>query len=133
MRGHGIGDFPDPNSSNGGLLLQAHAGSDLDPNNPRFRAAAQACKSLAPKAPTSGPGQARAAAAMLSYSRCMRAHGISDFPDPSGNGSLALKGKPGGDLDPNNPQFQAADKACHGKLPGGGGSTETSQSGGGGE
>ena len=129
MRAHGIPDFPDPNS-NGGLLLQAHQGSDLDPNNPQLQAAQRACKSLAPAPPTSGPGQARAAAAMLKYARCMRAHGITDFPDPGSNGQLSIKARPGSDLNPNGPQFQSADKACHGDLPGGGG-RQTSQSGGG--
>jgi predicted carbohydrate-binding protein with CBM5 and CBM33 domain len=128
MRAHGIMDFPDPNS-NGGVLLRAHQGSDLDPNNPQLQAASQACKSLAPKAPTGGPGQARAAAAMLKYARCMRAHGITDFPDPGSNGQLSIKAQPRSDLNPNGPQFQSANKACHGELPGGG--LQTTRSGGG--
>jgi hypothetical protein len=61
----------------------------------------------------------------------MRAHGIKDFPDPSGNGALALKPQPGSDLDPNNPQFRSANKACQSNLPGGGGAPQTSASGGG--
>jgi len=42
MRAHGIKDFPDP--SNGGLRIQIHPGSDLDPNNPTFQKAQQACQ-----------------------------------------------------------------------------------------
>jgi hypothetical protein len=42
MRAHGVKDFPDP--SNGGLRISVHPGSDLDPNNPTFRKAQQACK-----------------------------------------------------------------------------------------
>ena len=42
MRSHGIKDFPDP--SNGGLHVQVHPGSDLDPSNPAFQRAQQACK-----------------------------------------------------------------------------------------
>jgi hypothetical protein len=43
----------------------------------------------------------------------MRAHGISDFPDPTANGiEIPIrKGMPT-DLDPNNPRFQSAEKAC---------------------
>ena len=42
MRAHGIKDFPDP--SNGGLQLSVHPGSDLDPTNPTFKKAQQACR-----------------------------------------------------------------------------------------
>jgi hypothetical protein len=42
MRAHGLKDFPDP--SNGGLQIQVHPGSDLDPTNPTFQKAQQACK-----------------------------------------------------------------------------------------
>jgi hypothetical protein len=45
----------------------------------------------------------------------MRAHGITYFPDPSSSGPIA---RPGSDLDPNNPQFQAAEKACQSLMPG---------------
>src|SRR5262245_15600297 len=43
MRGHGISDFPDP-ASDGTLQVQAQPGSDLDPSNPRFKAADTACR-----------------------------------------------------------------------------------------
>ena len=53
---------------------------------------------------------------MLTFSACMRAHGIKDFPDPS-NGGIQLQGGPGSDLDPNNPTFQQAQQACQKDLP----------------
>jgi hypothetical protein len=53
---------------------------------------------------------------MLGFSKCMRAHGIKDFPDPS-NGGIRLRAGQGSDLNPDNPQFQAAQKACQGDLP----------------
>jgi hypothetical protein len=121
MRSHGISDFPDPNS-NGGFAIQNSPGSDLDPNNPRYQAAASACHALAPKAPASGP-QARAES--LKYSRCMRAHGIKDFPDPNSQGQINLTlpkaGQPPGDLDPSNPRYQSAATACRQYQPGGSG------------
>ncbi len=41
----------------------------------------------------------------LAFARCMRAHGVPDFPDPNGrNGQLG----PGSGIDPNSPAFQAA-------------------------
>lgn len=46
MRSHGIKDFPDP--SGGGLRVQVHPGSDLDPSNPTFQNAQQACRQYLP-------------------------------------------------------------------------------------
>jgi len=46
MRAHGVKDFPDP--SNGGLQIAVHPGSDLDPNNPTFQKAQQACRKNLP-------------------------------------------------------------------------------------
>jgi hypothetical protein len=58
------------------------------------------------------------------FSQCMRAHGIPDFPDPSGGG-LSIQTHPGSDLNPRNPTFQNASKLCAKKygLPGFGGGT----------
>jgi hypothetical protein len=58
-----------------------------------------------------------------SYAKCMRSHGISDFPDPTtspgGGVGINLNGGPGSDLDPNNPRFNAANQSCQSLLPGG--------------
>jgi len=45
------------------------------------------------------------------YARCLRSHGIADFPDPSGGG-LSIQTKQGSDLNPRSPTFQAAAKTC---------------------
>jgi hypothetical protein len=45
------------------------------------------------------------------FSQCMRAHGVPDFPDPSGGG-LSIQSHPGSDLNPNNPTFKNAGKLC---------------------
>jgi len=52
---------------------------------------------------------------LLAFAKCMRAHGLEDFPDPSG-GELPLT-RPHGDLDPSNPRFQADYRACKSDLP----------------
>jgi hypothetical protein len=61
------------------------------------------------------------------YASCMRAHGVSDFPDSAisvGNGNvefnipLAVK---------NEPQFASASRACSPDLPGGGASAKPSE------
>ena len=130
MRAHGITDFPDPDS-NGNLGLNAGPGSGLDPNSPQFKAADQACKHLMPP-PNLGQA-AKDRPALLRYARCMRAHGMPDFPDPDPGGGLQIKASRGSDLDPNSPLYKAADRACKHYMPGGGhgGSTQTGGPGGG--
>jgi hypothetical protein len=71
-------------------------------------------------APPSPAEQAKMLAQLLQYSECMRSHGITDFPDPqSSNGrvGISINAGPGSDLNPDNPQFQAAQKACQKLLP----------------
>lgn len=132
MQAHGIHDFPDPNAQ-GQLLIQGGPGSDLNPNNQEFSRAQKACQSKQPK-PTAAQ-QAQAEQNALRVSRCMRAHGIKDYPDPSTTGgkvSLQISGGPGSDLNPNDPLFQAAQKACMPNAPkfhSGGGNATTSGGG----
>jgi hypothetical protein len=112
MRSHGVPNFPDPDA-HGDLPAPP---SDLDLDSARFKAADAACKSLQP--PRQPPKDLRAHT--LKYSRCMRAHGISDFPDPKPDGTLQIQASPGGDLDPNNPRYKAANDACKKYMQGGG-------------
>ncbi|MGO9961575.1 MAG: hypothetical protein ACLP50_37315 [Solirubrobacteraceae bacterium] len=62
-------------------------------------------------------------ATALAYSRCMRSHGIHDFPDPTtppgGGVTFQLNGGAGSDLNHTNPTFQAASQACRTLSPGG--------------
>jgi hypothetical protein len=116
MRAHGVKDFPDPNSD-GGIAIQAGPGSDLDRNNATFKAAQQACRGLEPR-PSSAQRKAMNAA-MLKFAKCMRSHGIKDFPDPQADGGLTIGAKAGSDLDPNSPTFKAAQQACQKYMPGG--------------
>jgi hypothetical protein len=116
MRDHGISDFPDPQPG-GGIAIQAEPGSDLDPNNPQYKEADDACKSLLPQ--PSKEQQQEDFEDMLRFAQCMREHGITDFPDPKpGEGFVPISDDQGSDLDPNNPQFQAANKACGGPIKG---------------
>jgi hypothetical protein len=133
MRAHGIAKFPDPNSQ-GGIDISGGPGSAIDPQSPQFKAADQACRKLMPGSNLSPAQQAANEARALRYSQCMRSHGIADFPDPNGQGGIAIKSQPGSDLDPNNPRFRTANNACQHLMPGGGkgGSLSTSGSGQGG-
>jgi hypothetical protein len=120
LRSNGLPDFPDP-SSNGTFQITSSSGAV--PGSPQFQIAQKACRKFTPNggAPPSPAQQARMLAQSLHYANCMRSHGITDFPDPqSSNGRVgfSITAGPGSDLNPNNPQFQAAQKACEKLLPG---------------
>jgi hypothetical protein len=114
--------------------VSAGPGTGLDPNSPRFKAADNACKPLMPSTVINPAQQASIRAGNLRYARCMRAHGIADFPDPNSQGAIQIQvSQPGSDLDPNNPRFKAANSVCQHFQPGGkGGSLSTGGGKGGG-
>jgi hypothetical protein len=107
MRSHGVPDFPDP-ASQGGVpkVTPQQAGV----SNVRFQAAQQAC------APLLQPSQAQVPHIMtglLNFARCMRAHGIPNWPDPTTdrNGQPVF-GIPG--IDPDSPRVSnTADECTH--------------------
>jgi hypothetical protein len=80
---------------------------------------------------SSSPSSNRAAKLdqMVVFAKCMRAHGVPNFPDPgtNGNGGMVIQSRAGTpqDLSVNGvsvdaPAFQGAMRSCHSKLPGGG-------------
>ena len=80
-------------------------------------AALAACGSSDP-----GAGGTRTSAAgngdpALQFATCMRSHGVSDFPDPSADGSLRIQRTGPNGVNPQSPAFQAAQKACGHYLP----------------
>jgi hypothetical protein len=119
MRSHGVSSFPDPNSQG---QISFGSSNGINPQSPQFQSAQQACQKLLPNGGKPTPAQqAQALAAALKMSQCMRAHGITDFPDPSTHGGgiqIKINGGPGGDLNPQSPLFQSAQKACAKDLPG---------------
>lgn len=122
MRGHGIADFPDPDSSGTINLKALHPGpgNDLDPSNPRFEAAQKACKPLEPTAfsPGSHPVTAAGRQQALAFSKCMREHKVANFPDPGSNGRLSVQSIRAAGIRATSPQFQTALKACEQYQPG---------------
>lgn len=129
MQTHGVPSFPEPNSQ-GVFSL-----SGVSQNSPGFQAASNDCRKLLPNGgqPTAAQ-KAQAVAQALKFSQCMRSHGIADFPDPQvSNGgdqiSIRLTGSKGSDLNPQDPQFQAAQSACQGFMPGKFGAAKSSTHG----
>jgi hypothetical protein len=139
MRTHGEPEFPEP--TEGGIRIQSHNGHGPNPESARFQAAEKACSKYAPSKVAPSPAQqAKTQESALNFSKCMRSHGVPNFPDPefhSGGGGVGIRiGGKGSGIDPNSPQFKAAQKACQSDLPrppgakGGPGGGEVSSSGG---
>lgn len=126
MRSHGVSNFPDPTGGELNLQVQKTPGTTsvngVEVNGPAFQSALQACRSYLPNGGHPSAAQtAKAKAQALAMSRCMRSHGVPNFPDPQfrtgpGGGIGVRIGGPG--MNPNSPAFQAAQKVC-GKIFGG--------------
>lgn len=84
MRANGAANFPDP-APGGGFVFGA---SGINPAAPAVQTAQAKCHQFMPQPPngpaadSSGKTEAQALAQLRSVARCMRQHGISDFPDP---------------------------------------------------
>jgi hypothetical protein len=52
------------------------------------------------------------------FSACMRKQGVTNFPDPNGQGVIAIHSGEG--IDPGSPAFMSARTACDKLLPNGG-------------
>jgi hypothetical protein len=99
-----------------GLLVAAcgSGGSSSDPGS-----SAPASSGSGPQAGSSSTAQS----GQVAFAQCVRAHGVTDFPDPQ-NGHFLISG-----ADQSNPNFQSAVSACQHLLgPGGIGQGGTSQS-----
>ena len=119
MRSHGVTNFPDPSGGSGAQLPQG--------SSPALQAAVQACQALQPSAEGSSHATAGEKATMLHLSQCMRAHGVSGFPDPISSlppnpRFSSVFGTPGAligipiAIDTQSPAFKEAAKVCG--LPG---------------
>ena len=113
MRDNGLPDFPDPGPD--GRFELDH--DKFKEDDPKFRAALEKCRDLAPGGEHQNTGDPAYLEQMRAFSQCMRDNGLPDFPDPDADGRLrGLSHEQQG-----NPTFQAAMETCRDKLPGGGG------------
>ena len=118
MRSHGVSNFPDP--SGGHIQIQVQGSPDstnvngVEVNGRVFQSAMQACRSYLPNGGHPRTLSAARRNQMLAFSRCMRAHGLPNFPDPTFHGSHAggIQFQSGSGIDPNSPAFKHAQAAC---------------------
>jgi hypothetical protein len=121
MRAHGVPGFPDP--SGGGPVVIPNG---INADAPAFQSAQRACNKLLPGGQPGGRSSESAKLAMLAMARCIRAHGVPNFPDPTTGPpasppaqGLAL-GRGGEFLvvaDPQAPAFKHAAAICHFPMP----------------
>jgi hypothetical protein len=115
MHSHGVPSFPQPGSLAAPGAIRDFKGEIVRAvgslgSSPRFHAAQRACaKYYGPTpapAPQVSPQEMRK---LLAVSRCMRAHGVTDFPDPNPT-TGAMDPPPG--LNRTSPLVLAALSAC---------------------
>jgi hypothetical protein len=83
MRSNGVPKFPDPSASGQFTIDEVANGTSLDTSSPTFTQALGACKTLAPAGFVGSPRSTKQQAAALKFAQCIRANGVSDFPDPA--------------------------------------------------
>ncbi|MGH2877007.1 MAG: hypothetical protein ACRDLV_12220 [Solirubrobacteraceae bacterium] len=139
MRGHRVPRFPDPTSPAATKEFVLGQVPGINTHSPAFESADTACKHLLPGGGSSSPGAAaQAMTQLLHTSRCMRAHGLPGFPDPTTTrpadqaaylaivGLSANNAPPGAppvaylaipnSIDPSSPAARRAAAACHFRL-----------------
>jgi hypothetical protein len=112
MRAHHVKDFPDPDTSgNFDVSSEPSSGQEADAN--------RACNHLLDVGGQLNAAQTqRTLANLLKYSRCMRAHGVPNFPDPrTTTGGIGVPGgftfdTAGRNLGQKSARYQAAARTC---------------------
>jgi len=110
MRAHGVLNYPDPDSSG---ALPKGDGPQYGVSNSQFQTAERACQHLLPNG-GGGMTQAQEQQALNSYrefTRCMRSHGVSNWPEPAsdsdGRPIFQMQG-----IDPDLPQISTKINDC---------------------
>lgn len=105
MRSNGVPNFPDPNSSG---TIPKMTPEQLGVSTSQFQSADSACAYLLQ--PTQAQEQ-QVMSGMLDFARCMRSHGVPNWPDPTTDSN----GQPVFDIpgiDPLSPQVSTATDEC---------------------
>ena len=115
VRAHGVPNFPDPDSNG---AFDKHVLSQLGVSGTRLRAAEAPCGDLAPVG-QQAPLTAQQQQDYLRAAACMRAHGISAFPDPVFSGGGVRFPVPPAGVATSSPQFVQARQTCERLIPAG--------------
>jgi|SRR5262245_32335242 len=104
---HGI-NLPDPKVDANGRRTVWELPPRVGPDDPKVKAAQQACRQYRSNG---GQAQRPSPQQQLAFARCMRQHGIN-MPDPTPDGRVDMRA-----IDPDDPKFKAAERACPGCRP----------------
>jgi hypothetical protein len=121
MRTNGVRNFPDPNSS--GAIPKVGL-QQLGVSSSQFQAAQRACQHLLPNSGQSSPAQVQQVMNALSrFARCVRSHGVSNWPDPLAESDAGQPGTPGfprsmPGINQSSPLVKSAMGACQHLLAG---------------
>jgi hypothetical protein len=117
MRQHGLPNMPDPQLMGDGIAQRFPRGAG--PNDPKVKAAQQACKQHLPNGGQVQRPSPQEQQEALAFARCMRQHGIN-MPDPqiTAEGVLLDEQLPTG-MRKDDPRLKSAERAC--EQRGGGG------------
>jgi hypothetical protein len=105
VRTHGVPLWPEPESS-GRFDKSKLTPHHLAVGSSQIAAAERACKTLLPTY-SATTQQSHVVAQALRFSRCMRAHGATNFPDPRSNGAIVIP-----HTTENSPAYLAALNLC---------------------
>jgi hypothetical protein len=116
MRAHGVPAFPDPRViSKPGEQEIAVSVTPALTGSPQFKSAQSACQGImpAPQSATDQAAQQHAKAQhLLAFARCVRAHGITSFPDPTAQGQINPQMMAAAGVDLHAPGVIGAARAC---------------------
>jgi len=118
MRTHGVPGFPDPPSS-AGNTKEAVIRVFREVGRSQVVAAQTACQRLQPNG--GQPDQAQIAqhiGDLLAFARCMRTHGIQNFPDPTSSGQVTHEMLAKAAVDVHQPAVLQAADTCVGVTHG---------------
>lgn len=110
MRKNGI-DMPDPQPGERPMM-------QLKGDRGKVEAAMKECRKLLPNGGEFKPG-AEDLESMRQMAKCMRENGVEEFPDPDPNGG-GIRIQRGSGIDPDDPEFRAAQEKCREFMPEGG-------------
>lgn len=131
MRDNGV-DMQDPKDGRVEIRASAKPSAGGGPvrTDPKIEAAQKKCAHLMPNGGKPRRPSAAELAKMRAYSKCMRDHGVTAFPDPKPDGGMQLRVGEGTGIDPQSQTFKNADEACKKYQPGGGKGPRFSSGGG---
>ncbi|MDX8151710.1 hypothetical protein SK069_08910 [Patulibacter brassicae] len=88
MREHGVRAFPDPDASGELTVDGVVNGTAIDTSGPPWTSALASCEDLQPAGFTGHERSAAQQRGALAFARCIRVHGVADFPDPTPDAPL---------------------------------------------